>query len=108
MLIGFLADSTDKSEKVLKELENIDDDCDKQGIHFVKTDDKKLAKSYGIDEYPTLVYFEDQIPNMYEGEYRMKVCSSSSAINLYLVIETYTVQEAQGRFFDVGFRRFDE
>ncbi|GAU98024.1 hypothetical protein RvY_09228 [Ramazzottius varieornatus] len=67
-VVVLFTDSTDKSEKVLKELENIDDDCDKHGIHFVKTDDKKLAKSYGIDEYPTLVYFEDQIPNMYEGD----------------------------------------
>ena len=38
-----------------------------QGIHFVKTDSKQLAASYGIDEFPTLVYFEDGIPNIYEG-----------------------------------------
>lgn len=57
-----------KSEKVLVELENIDDDCDKNGIPFVKIDNDEEAKEYGIDEIPTLVYFENQIPNIYDGD----------------------------------------
>lgn len=34
---------------VLEELEQIDDDCDKHGIQFVKIDDAKTADEYGID-----------------------------------------------------------
>lgn len=38
------------SERVLENLEKIDDDCDKHGIQFVKIDDKKANKEYGIDK----------------------------------------------------------
>lgn len=54
---------------VLGELEKIDDDCDRHGIQFVKIDDAKAAKAFGIDEIPSIVYFEKQIPNVYDGEY---------------------------------------
>lgn len=53
---------------VLAELEKIDDDCDRHGIQFVKIDDKKAAKSFGIDDVPSIVYFEKQIPNVYDGK----------------------------------------
>ena len=58
-----------KSASVLKELENIDDDTDKYDIPFVKIDDDKMAKEYGLDdELPILVYFEDKLPAVYEGD----------------------------------------
>jgi hypothetical protein len=56
-----------KSQKVLVELENIDDECDSNGIAFVKIDNDEEAKEYGIDSIPTLVYFEKKIPHVYEG-----------------------------------------
>lgn len=34
---------------VLEELEQIDDDCDKHGIQFVKIDDARTAEEFGID-----------------------------------------------------------
>lgn len=49
------------------ELENIDDECDANGIAFVKIDNDEEAKEYGIDNIPTLVYFEKKIPHIYEG-----------------------------------------
>lgn len=55
------------STRVLEELEKIDDDCDKHGIQFVKIDDKKAAKEFGIDSIPGIVYFEKQLPNVYDG-----------------------------------------
>lgn len=58
----------DESMTVLAELEKIDDDCDRHGIQFVKIDDKKAAKSFGIDDVPSIVYFEKQIPNVYDGK----------------------------------------
>jgi len=56
-----------KSQKVLSELENIDDDCDQHNIAFVKINDLEEAKEYGIDSLPTLVLFERKIPHIYDG-----------------------------------------
>lgn len=57
----------DDSQKVLEELENIDDECDTLGITFVKIDNTEEAKEYGIDDVPCLLYFEKGIPSVYEG-----------------------------------------
>lgn len=57
----------DQSQKVLEELENIDDECDALGINFVKIDNIDEAKEYGIDSVPSLIYFEKGIPAVYEG-----------------------------------------
>ncbi|KAM7342628.1 hulk isoform 6-T6 [Cochliomyia hominivorax] len=61
-------DGCETCTKVLEELENIDDDCDKHGIKFVKTKDFSVADGYGVHDYPALVYFESGIPNVFEGE----------------------------------------
>jgi len=67
---SFFSDDNDDEDsiQVLGELEKIDDDCDKHGIQFVKIDDDKAAKAFGIDELPSIVYFEKQIPSLYDGE----------------------------------------
>lgn len=52
---------------ILEELENIDDDCDRHEIKFVKTQDYSIAESYGVTDFPVLVYFENNVPNVYEG-----------------------------------------
>lgn len=57
-----------KSQKVLAELENIDDECDALGILFVKIDNSEEAKEYGVDKLPKVVYFEQGIPTIYEGD----------------------------------------
>nr|XP_014103423.1 uncharacterized protein LOC106627696 isoform X11 [Bactrocera oleae] len=57
-----------KSQKVLAELENIDDECDQNDIAFVKIDDDSEAKEWGIDEIPSIVFFERGIPHIYEGD----------------------------------------
>ncbi|KAA0194824.1 hypothetical protein HAZT_HAZT000147 [Hyalella azteca] len=57
-----------KSKKVLAELESIDDECDAKGIMFVKINDPDEAKEYGLDVIPALVYFESEIPYIYEGD----------------------------------------
>lgn len=44
-------------DKVLDELEKIDDDTDSFGVDFVKINDKRLAKQYGIRNFPALTYF---------------------------------------------------
>lgn len=63
-------DKEDKQDiRVLNELENIDDDLDKEGIVMVRLDNAEEAKQYGIDHLPTLVYFENKIPAIYEGKF---------------------------------------
>lgn len=65
-----IADDNDdeESQTVLGELEKIDDDCDRHGIQFVKIDDMAAAKEFGIDDIPSLVYFEKEVPNLYDGD----------------------------------------
>lgn len=75
------ADGCEQCTKVLEELENIDDDCDKHGITFVKTRDFSVADGYGVHEYPALVYFEGGIPNVFEGEQKTEISDLNSIIN---------------------------
>lgn len=57
-----------KSQEVLRELENIDEEADEADLPFVRIDDKELAADYGFDtELPVLVYFEKRIPSVYHG-----------------------------------------
>jgi hypothetical protein len=60
-----------KSNLVFEQLENIDDDCDKLRLHLVKLDDAQLAKKLGVEaQLPVLVYYENQIPSIYQGDLR--------------------------------------
>ena len=65
-------------------METIDDDCDNKDIVFVAVkvkhnlkgewfnctchQDKALAAKYNVDEFPTLMFFENQIPSVFDGE----------------------------------------
>nr|XP_026484296.1 uncharacterized protein LOC113392214 isoform X2 [Vanessa tameamea] len=68
LVVVFYDHGDEESMTVLGELEKIDDDCDRHGIQFVKIDDKKAAEEFGIDDVPSIVYFEKQIPNVYDGD----------------------------------------
>ncbi|XP_063533402.1 uncharacterized protein LOC134743724 isoform X4 [Cydia strobilella] len=68
LVVVFYDHGDEESMTVLGELETIDDDCDRHGIQFVKIDDAKAANSFGIDNIPSIVYFEKQIPNVYDGD----------------------------------------
>lgn len=52
----------------MEELENIDDDCERHGITFVKTEDSIIAEQYGATDFPVLMYFEDGIGGIFEGD----------------------------------------
>lgn len=54
---------------MLQELEEIDDDTDSFGVDFVKINDKRLAKQYGITKFPALTYFREKQPIIYEGRW---------------------------------------
>lgn len=53
---------------MLAELESIDDDTARFGVHLVKIADKKLARSNGVKNFPALTYFRNDEPMHYEGE----------------------------------------
>jgi thiol-disulfide isomerase/thioredoxin len=55
-------------EKALSELEKIDDDTDRFGVDFVKINDKRAAKSHGIESFPSLTYFRNKEPVTFTGD----------------------------------------
>lgn len=55
-------------QKVLHELEKIDDDTDLFGIDFVKINDFQAARRHNVHQFPTLVYFRKQTPSYYDGD----------------------------------------
>merc|ERR1719412_282713 len=67
-LLIYFYDNTRMSKKILDVMETIDDDCDNMDIVFVCVKDKALAAKYNIDEFPTLEFFKNQIPSVYDGE----------------------------------------
>ena len=52
---------------MLEDLETIDDDAEKFSVHFVKINDKRLAKSFGIEKFPALTFFRDEEMTLFEG-----------------------------------------
>ena len=88
LMIIFI-DNSRLSSRVLDVMETIDDDCDRKDVVFVKvkvtsddngtknsildicsenrvhyySQDKVLAAMYSVDEFPSLVFFENQIPS---------------------------------------------
>jgi len=58
-------------DKVLEELENIDDEARAAGIDFVKLDDKELARDVGVFALPAVVFFKpgQSDPVIYAGTF---------------------------------------
>jgi len=54
-------------EESIHHLEDIDDDADAVGVRMVKTDDKEFVEQFGIEEFPAIVYFENNNPHIYNG-----------------------------------------
>ena len=48
----------------------IDEKLDKQDMTMVKISDLGAKDAYGLDDIPALVYFENGIPELYEGDLR--------------------------------------
>lgn len=55
---------------MLSEVEHIDDEADSAGINFVKIDDKKMAKEYGVFALPAILFFKSgsKDPVIYAGD----------------------------------------
>ena len=59
-------DESKASNDALTELENIDDEADIFEIRFVRIQDDKLAEDFSLEAIPSLVYFRDGIPIVYQ------------------------------------------
>ena len=75
-----------KSEKVLRELENIDDEADQLGIAFVKIADEELAEEYSLSSLPTLVYYRNNIPVIFEGKRDKKNAQYFDLSNIFICL----------------------
>ena len=68
-LLVLFHDRRKKSQKALAALEEIDDECDQLEVSFVQLEnDAEIAGRYGVDDFPTLVYFKDEIPSLYNDD----------------------------------------
>ena len=50
------------------DLELIDDDAKKNNIEFVKINDKRYGKSFGIKKFPALTFFRGRDIMIYDGD----------------------------------------
>lgn len=83
---------------MLNELENIDDELEKEGIVIVRIDNADEAKEYGLDHLPALIYFEDKIPALYEGD----LMNEDEVLEwLILQKETDTIEEVTDEILKV-------
>lgn len=57
-----------KSQKILSELENIDDECEEKDIDFIKTSDEGIEKEYDLPELPALAFYRHKFRTIYEGD----------------------------------------
>ena len=55
-------------EALLTELEKIDGECKKYDVDFVKIEDNEEAADYGVELLPALIYFENRIPSLFDGD----------------------------------------
>ena len=68
MAVLFYDPKAKQDKAILDGLEKIDDDCRRFEIDFVKVSDGEEAGQYGIDSLPGLLYFENRIPSLYDGD----------------------------------------
>lgn len=68
--LSFFVDSEGdkKAQKILNELENIDDDCEEKSIDFVKTSDDGIDKEYDLVELPALAFYRNKFRTIYKGD----------------------------------------
>lgn len=57
-----------KSQKILNELENIDDECEEKDIDFVKTSDAGIEKEYDLPSLPALAFYRHKFRTIYNGD----------------------------------------
>lgn len=57
-----------KSQKIINEIENIDDECEEKSIDFVKTSDEGIEEEYDLPGLPALAFYRHQFRTIYTGD----------------------------------------
>merc|ERR1711872_842668 len=68
LLVFIYRENDTNCDESLKQLEQIDDDTEAVGVRFFKSKDVSFIKEYGIDTFPSIIYFEESLPSIYEGD----------------------------------------
>uniref|UniRef100_A0AC35TFT7 Thioredoxin domain-containing protein n=1 Tax=Rhabditophanes sp. KR3021 TaxID=114890 RepID=A0AC35TFT7_9BILA len=72
-LVVFFYDGRLKCEDCgnsLQKVEEIDDDIENTGyVEVVKTDDRRVAREFGVTTFPSLIYFRRRNPILYDGDF---------------------------------------
>merc|ERR1712141_921761 len=63
--VYFYEDNCIECDEVESGLEKIDDETDALDITFVKVNDPRYAKKFGVNKLPALVYFRRKSPSIY-------------------------------------------
>ena len=66
-------------------LESIDDETDALDITFVKINDPRYAKKYGVNKIPALVYFRKKFPSIYRGRKYDNIISTLFTVKIGLL-----------------------
>ena len=66
--VFFYEDNDTDADTILEELEQLDEKLDKQDLAMVKISDDGAIDNYGIEVLPSLVYFDNGVPEVYEGD----------------------------------------
>ena len=56
-------------------LEKIDSETDNLDITFIKINDPRYARKYGVTKLPALVYFRKKFPSIYRGKILFSECT---------------------------------
>ena len=66
--VFFYSNVCPSCKNILDGLESIDDETDALDITFVKINDPRYAKKYGVNKIPSLVYFRKKFPSIYRDD----------------------------------------
>ena len=63
------SDDSKNNKDILEGLEKIDQETDNLDITFIKINDPRYARKYGVTKLPALVYFRKKFPSIYRGKF---------------------------------------
>ena len=67
--MAFLDDVDDKNaEDIIQELETVDDNLESEAVEFVRCSERTALSEFGLNMWPSLVYFRRGVPSYYYGD----------------------------------------
>ena len=81
-------------------MESIDDETDALDITFVKINDPRYAKKYGVNKLPALVYFRKKFPSIYRGNVLFVAYKTLFSTGSTVIHNTPCIHISICQFFD--------